>query len=198
LVSTGIDAAWIGAAGVLAGGFVAIIQSVVNGRSTRQVAEVTIQGEHRQRLWEKQSAAYEDAVKEVLARRIRREALTSGGHVGDAGSHPLEELLKAEEPESIQLRAALRAYASEVVWAAYEAADKANTVFWVTLGTFAPESEKLAIWRQTGLSVDDLPIDPQEALADMDKSKRDAGVADDALFKAINRELAWNPAGGRT
>src|SRR5690348_12737748 len=114
-VSTVIDAAWIGVAGVAVGGLVAVTQTVVNGRISRRVAATTVEGEHRQRLWEKQSAAYEVTVRAVLERRARREALTGRGDVGNIGSHPVEELRKAEEPEGIQTRAAMRAYASEAV-----------------------------------------------------------------------------------
>ena len=193
-MSTAIDVALIGAAGVLAGGLVAITQTVVNGRITRRVAETTIEGEHRQRLWEKQSAAYEDAVREVLARRTRREALTSRGDVGNIGSHPVAEMRKAEEPESIQIRAALRAYASEAVWAAYERADEANTEFWVNLGEL--QSAHLATQHRAEReqAADHLPPDPnyQRALDEMFESRGDAQVVDDALFDAINSELAWS------
>jgi hypothetical protein len=104
--------AWIGVVSVTVGGVVTVAGSMVNGLMTHRVAETTIEGEHRQRLWEKQSAAYEDTVRELLARRARREALTSRGDVGNIGSHLIEEMRKAKEPESIQIRAALWAYAS--------------------------------------------------------------------------------------
>jgi len=51
---------------------------MVNGRITRRVAAAAVESEHRQRLWEKQTAAYEDAVQEVLARQIRRGAALQG------------------------------------------------------------------------------------------------------------------------
>jgi len=197
LVSTVIDAAWIGVAGVAVGGLVAVTQTLVNGRIARRVAETTIEGEHRQRLWEKQSAAYEDAVKEVLARRTRREALTSRGDVGNIGSHPVEERRKAEEPESIQIRAALRAYASDAVWAAYERADEANTGFWVNLGELQSAhlaTQHRAEREQAGERADHLPPVPdyQRALDEMFESRGDAQVEDEALFDAINSELAWS------
>jgi hypothetical protein len=196
-VSTTIDVALIGAAGVLAGGLVAITQTVVNGRITRRVAETTIEGEHHQRLWEKQSAAYEDAVREVLSRRTRREALTSRGDVGNIGSHPGAERRKAEEPESIQIRAALRAYASDAVWAAYERADEANTDFWVNLGKLQSvhlATQHRAERQQAGEREDHLPSDPnyQRALDEMFESRGDAQVEDEVLFDAINSELAWS------
>ena len=84
------------------GGLITIAVTVVNARLARRVAEASILGGHHQRLWEKQSSAYEEAVKEVLARQIRREALMSRGDVGNVRSHPAEEMRKAEEPEGIQ------------------------------------------------------------------------------------------------
>ena len=124
-------------AGVAIGGFISITGTAVNGRIAHRAAETTIEGERRQRLWEKQSAAYEETVREVLARQTRREALTSRGDVGNIGSHPIEEMRKREEPESIRIRALMLAYASAAVWAAYEEADSANTLFWVNLSSLA-------------------------------------------------------------
>jgi hypothetical protein len=40
--------------------------------------------------------------------------------------------------------------------------------------------------------------DYPSALAAMNKAKSDAWAADDALFDAINRELAWKPASTNT
>jgi hypothetical protein len=200
-VSTVIDAAWIGVAGVAVGGLVAVTQTVVNGRLSRLVAATTVEGEHRQRLWEKQSAAYEVTVKRVLARRVRREALTSRGDVGNIGSHPVEELRKAEEPEEIETRATMRAYASEDAWAVYERADEANTAFWLSLESLASAQavNDLRAGRATADMGGPLP-DPDYPgkLAAMNKAKRDAWAADDALFDAINRELSWKPAEKRS
>ena len=56
LVSSVIDA-WIGVAGVAIGSFISITGTIVNGRIARRAAEMAIEGEHRQRLWEKQCAA---------------------------------------------------------------------------------------------------------------------------------------------
>jgi hypothetical protein len=202
-VSTGIEAAWIGAAAVVAGGLVTIAGAVVNGWNTRQVAETTIEGEHRQRLWEKQSAAYEDTVREVLARRTRRNALTSRGDVGNIGLTPIKEMRKAEEPESIRVRSALRAYASEAVWAAYEKADEANNEFWVSLGRLQSANyarQHRAERQQAGEREGQLPPAPdyQTALHEMNESKGDAWVFDEGLFDAINRELVWGRSSTRT
>jgi hypothetical protein len=193
-VSTVLDVV----AGAAIGGFVAIAQTLVSGRNARQVTEATIEGEHRQRLWEKQSAAYEATVNELLARQTRREALTSRGDPGNIGSHPVQELRKAEELENIQIRAALRAYASEDVWAASEEADKANVAFWVSLSALASAVAVLNLRAQQvheGESEEQLTPTPdyQGALDAMNQAKSDARRADDALFGAINRELAWKP-----
>jgi hypothetical protein len=63
-VSTVIDVAWIGVAGVAVGSVITIGGTIVNARIARRVTAATIEGEHRQRLWEKQSAAYEVTVKQ--------------------------------------------------------------------------------------------------------------------------------------
>jgi hypothetical protein len=206
-----VEAAWIAASVSLVSLAGTVTVAIAGFQNTRKATEQTVKAStsntiralaaaRSDRLWDKQAAAYVDAVTEVLARRTRREALTSRGDPGNIGSHPIQERRKAEEPESIQIRAALRAYASEAVWAAYEAADQANTAFWLSLGNLA--SAQLASQRpaepvQVGASEDHLPpgTDYATALDVMNESKSNAGVADDALFKAINRELAWNPSG---
>lgn len=95
------------------GGVISITGTVVNGRIAHRAAKTTIEGEHRQRLWEKQSAAYEETVREVLARQTRREVLTSRGDPGNIGSHPIQEMREHEEPKSIEIKALLLAYASQ-------------------------------------------------------------------------------------
>lgn len=197
-MSVVVEVAWIGVAGVAVGGVITIASTLVNARIARRVAETTVEGEHRQRLWEKQSSAYEAVVKEVLARRTRREALTSRGDVGNIGSHPRDEMRRAEEQETIQLTATLRAYASGAVWVAYEAADKANTAVWVNLSNLASAQvadQSRAERLDAGASEDQLPppSDYGRALDVMRKSKDDAMAADETLFNVINRELAWRP-----
>jgi hypothetical protein len=195
--------AWIGVVGVAVGGVVTVAGSMANGLMTRRVAETTIEGEHRQRLWEKQSAVYEDVVREVLARRTRRDVLTSRGDVGNIGSHPIEEMRKAEEPESIKIRSALRAYASEAVWTGYETADEANNEFWASLGRLQSAhlaSQHRAERPYAGEREDQLPPGPdyQSALDEMQESKGEAWIADEELFEAINSELVWSRFSART
>jgi hypothetical protein len=79
LVSPVTDGAWVGVVGVAIGGVIAIAGTAVNGRIALRTTKTTIEGEERQRLWEKRCAAYEETVREVLARQTRREALTSRG-----------------------------------------------------------------------------------------------------------------------
>jgi hypothetical protein len=194
-MSSVIDVAWIGVAGVGVGGFISIAATAVNGRIAHRAAETTIAGEHRQRLWEKQSAAYEETVREVLARQTRRQALTSRGDTGNIGSHPREEIFKHEEPESVRIRALLLAYASTPVWAAYEGAEVANTLFWVNLGKLASAQLATQSWaEQQSAGVSDAALPPKAdyegALDAMYRSREDAKSADQALFDAINRELS--------
>lgn len=104
-----VEAAWI-ASGVGALGIVSTaVVSIVGSRSARQVAIATINASHNARVWENRAAAYEDAVREVLARRTRRVALTSRGDIGNIGSKPIEEMRKAEEPEIIRIARYLQA-----------------------------------------------------------------------------------------
>ncbi|MGO8960949.1 MAG: hypothetical protein ACLQFR_26810 [Streptosporangiaceae bacterium] len=128
-MSTVVDVAWISVVGAAVGGGFALMGSMASTRIARKAAEVTIDGRHNQRLWEKQAAAYEEAVREVQARRTRRTTLTSRGDIGNIGSHSIQELFKAEEPEISRIRAGLRPYTSADVWAAYQAADQANAAF---------------------------------------------------------------------
>lgn len=188
-MSAVVEVAWIGVGGVAVGGLIAITGTLVNGRVARQAAETTTKGAHRQRLWEKQSSAYEAVLKEVLARRTRREVLTSRGDVGNIGSHPRDEMQRAENDDSIQLTATLRAYASDAVWAAYERADEANRTFWLSLSKLA--SAQMSAERREGPSSGS---DYQDALDAMNLAKNAAVAADESFFEATNRELAWRPA----
>lgn len=185
-------------AGVAIGSVITIVGTAINGRIARRATAMTLEAEHRQRLWEKQSAAYEETVREVLARQTRRETLTSRGDPGNIGGHPVEEMRKSEEPESVRIRALMLAYASAAVWGAYEEADKANTVFWVNLAHLASAQAMTQIRASQEAAPAEgalLPLvaDYQKALAAMHKSKEDAVVADEALFAAINHELSWTP-----
>jgi hypothetical protein len=111
--------------------------------------------------------------------------------VGNIGPHPIEEMRKAEEPESIRIRSALRAYASTAVWAAYEKADEANDGFWVSLGRLQSAhlaSDPRAEAQKAG---DRDQLRYQQALHKMNESKGEAWMADEALFDAINGELVW-------
>jgi hypothetical protein len=201
-VSDVVDVAWISAAAVVAGGLVAIAGQVASARIARAAAKATIAGDRDARLWERRAGAYVDAVREVLARRTRREALTSRGDIGNVGRHPIEEIQKAEQTEIIEIRSVLRAYASQDVWAAYEHADKANTAFWVSLTKLVSAhlvSEDRARQLQEGANVDHMPDpDYSGALDAMNRCRADAGTADDALFDAINRELGWRAAERRS
>lgn len=188
-------------AGVAVGSVVTTVGAAINGRIARRATAMTIEAEHRQRLWEKQSTAYEETVREVLARQTRREMLTSRGDPGNIGTHPIEEMRKNEEPESVRIRALMLAYASVAVWSAYQQADKANNLFWVNLAHLAnaqaisqmPTPQEPA---PTEVALRPPVADYQRALAAMNKSKEDAVVADKALFAAINRELSWTPCAG--
>jgi hypothetical protein len=184
LVAPVTDGAWVGVVGVAIGGIITIAGTAVNGRIALGTTKTTIEGEHRQRLWEKRCAAYEETVREVLARQTRREALTSRGDPGNIGSHPIEEMRKHEEPESIRIRALLLAYASEAVWTAYEDADSVNTQFWVNLARLA-----------STVDLGSLPpgFDYQGVLDAIYESKEDAVTADRELFDKINQELSWTP-----
>ena len=191
-----LDVAWVGVAGVAVGGLLSTAGTAVNGRIARRAAETAIEGAHRQRLWEKHSAVYEEIVREVLARQVRREALTSRGDFGNIGSHPIEETRRNEEPDSVRMKALLLAYASAPVSAAYENADKANALFWVNLSRLA-SAETMAQLRaeqqSAGVSAGTLlPVDDdQGALDAMYQSREDAATADKDLFEAINRQLSW-------
>ena len=136
-------------------------------------------------------------MREVLARQTRREGLTSRGDVGNIGSQPIEEMRKHEEPESIRIKALMLAYAS-AVWAAYKEADDANTLFWVNLSGLASaqiETQLRAEQESAGVSEGSLrqEVDYQGALDAMHNSRKDAVVVNEALFNAINQELAWAP-----
>ena len=197
-MSAVVEVAWIGVAGVAVGSFLSFLGTTLNGRITHRAAEAAIEGERRQRLWDKQSAAYEETVREVLARQIRREALTSRGDVGNIGRHPIEEGRKHEEPENIRIKALMLAYASPAVWTAYENADKANALFWRNLFDLA-SAQLITQMQAEQQSTDEeessrpLEVNYQGVLDAVSMAKEGAVATDQALFDAINRELSWAP-----
>jgi hypothetical protein len=189
-----VEAAWIAAVPGSLGIIGTVVVSVVGSRTTRQATIATINAGHSARVWEKRAAAYEEAVREVLARRTRREATTSRGDLGGVESKAVEELFQAEESEIIRIRAALRPYTSAEVWTAYKAADEANTAFWVSLSNLA-SANATAQYRagrlQQAVTADELPPEPdyQGALDAMYEARSAAATADEAFFDVINREL---------
>jgi len=189
-----VEAAWI-AAGVGALGIVSTaVVSISGSRNTRKATTATIDAARDARVWEKRTAAYEDAAEEVMARQTRRTAITSRGDIGNVKGQPTKEIFKSEEPEIIRIRAALRPYASANVWAAYKAADEANIAFWASLSKLASThyvTEDRNRLMHQGVADDELPDDPdyQCALDAMYKARTDAATADDAFFASINREL---------
>jgi hypothetical protein len=163
-------AATIGVSGTVIVGVAGFGAAIWNTRKTLAAAREA-------RIWDRRAAAYVDAIHEVDGRRTRREALTSRGDIGNIGSHPVEEMRKAEEPELIRIRAALRPFASAVVWAAYQAADDANTAFWVSLSRLASAH---------------ISNDPsyQGALDAMYQARTAAGVADALAHPEVVRPAA--------
>lgn len=190
-----VEAAWIAAVPGSLGIIGTVVVSIVGTRTTRQATIATINADHKARVWEKRAAVYEDAVSEVLARRTRRESLTSRGDVGNIGSKPVEELRKIEEPEIIRIRAALRPYASANVWAAYVVADDVNTAFWISLSNLAmaniPTQDRADRMQQAVVRDESPPqSDYQIALEAMYTARSAAAAADEAFFGVINRELS--------
>jgi hypothetical protein len=193
-----VEVAWIGAGGLVAGSAITIVGQWASGRAGRLAANATIEADRRHRLWEKRTAAYEDAAGEVLARRTRREALTSRGDIGNVGSHPADEMRKAEEPGIIRIRSLLEAYASQAVRAAYQGADDANIAFWGSLTRLVsanlqdkyrrPQLEAGETGETGELAAE---ADYAGALAAMQASRTAARAADDEFFAAINAELSW-------
>jgi hypothetical protein len=50
----------------------------VNGRIALRTTKTTIEGENRQRLWEKRCAAYEETVREVNLARLASATMSQG------------------------------------------------------------------------------------------------------------------------
>lgn len=177
---------WFGIAGIAVGGIIAVSGQLVAARMSNKSAEGAVKAERNKLLWERRAAAYVDTVQDVLARRTRRESLTSRGDIGNVGNKPIREIQDVPETaESIRLRAVLRAYASPEVWAAFESADAANIVFWVSLTHLV----------STHYSERENPDAYAKALAAMQEARKHARSKDDRLFDMINGELSWRPEG---
>jgi hypothetical protein len=183
-----IEAAWIAVIPASLAVITAAIVSLAGYRNARQVATATIEAAHNARLWEKRAAAYEDAVREVLARRARREDLANRD-AWTADSKWYEEYHKAWEPEGIRVRAALRPYASAEAWTAYQAADGANTAFWIG---------QVEVARAIRDAIGHGLTDAQQRAVDALRTANDAADdADEAFLAVISRELAWRAPAAR-
>ena len=86
-----VDAAWIASATGIAGIAGSVLVAIVSSRNSRRATETTIQSERHLRLWEKQAAAYEEVVKEMLLRRTQREYALSHGDIS-TGPPELEQI----------------------------------------------------------------------------------------------------------
>lgn len=194
-MSSVVEAAWIAAIPGSLGIIGTVVVSYIGYRGSRQATIATINAGHDARVWEKQTSAYEDAVREVLARRSRRDAITGRGDIGNIGSQPREEILKGEEPEIIRIRAALRAYASEQGWAAYQEADESNAAFWVSLSRLVSANSAAESSGQSMRGASESQVSPSgyyhNVLDSMHAAKRKAAEVDDAFFHVVNSELAW-------
>lgn len=171
------------------------IASVTSVRNTRRSVRDTIDHERRQRLWEKQAAAYEDVVKEMLLRRTQREYALGHGDIG-AGPTALRELLRrSDDPETIRIKALLLAYGSVAVQRAYE--DSEQFTAKVTQATHHLNHVndmhmKARIGKEPNAEhLEPLP-DYGQALSHLHALKAEAFEVDQRLFDAINHELAWN------
>jgi hypothetical protein len=196
-----IEAAWIAVAGGVSGALVGVIGSttiaISSARNTRRSVEVTIEAERLQRLWEKQAAAYEDVVKEMLLRRTQREYALSHGDIG-SGPPALSLLLRrSDDPESVQVKALLLAYGSAAVQRTYEASEQVTVR--VTQAAYNLNQVNDQLMRaQNSLQMADAELqeplpDYGEALERLHALKAEAFEVDQQLFDAINHELAWRP-----
>jgi hypothetical protein len=191
--ATGITAA-VGVAGVIGTVWVARATS----RNARILNRETIEGERSQRLWEKQAAAYEEALNETLQRGVQREAALSRGDIG-SGPPKLKRIrLRSEESEAIRVKAVLLAYASPAVRQAYEAAEQTSvTVEMAAAELYSVNAALMRAHEREASGESDGHPEPlpsyEDALAALHESKADALAADEKLIAAINRELSWAP-----
>jgi len=114
-----IEAAWIGAAAVIA----SITTGTISGRwATLRTLEAARQG----RLWDKQAPAYEETIAALLHRQAQRSHKLYRYRVDDGGNIVESVIPDYKPPDLFDAQGRLAVYCSPAVKAAYEAADIAN------------------------------------------------------------------------
>lgn len=133
-----ITAAWIsggvGALGIVSTAVTAWIGSRSTSKATEQAiaagaanTRATLAAAREDRLWEKRCAVYEETLRQLLYTQSKRRDELRGYRWDKDSEQKLKELYDAYEPPGFfESRARLTAYASDVVIAASNAADKAH------------------------------------------------------------------------
>lgn len=127
------EAAWIAAGSAILGVAVGVTGTVVVGisgfRNTRRATELAVQGERGHRLWDRQAAAYEEALATLLRRRkIVNDLLeTTWEEGGDDVRAKVRDFVTDFTGEAwLTRQASLLAYAEDDVLTAVEVVTQAD------------------------------------------------------------------------
>jgi hypothetical protein len=178
-MSPQVEAAWIAliGAGVGVGGTVTI--AIVSFRSTLASVREQIEADRRNRIWEKQAAAYTDAIAVLANRQMIRRNRLQGVMTGTVPEEPPALI----EWEAVKAR--LAAYASPAVLDALEALIMAGRDFETKVTAFAAAKEQAKLMADSGHPAPDTASERDAATEALTGASR----LNDELIHTIRDEL---------
>jgi hypothetical protein len=155
----------------------------------------TLAAAREDRFWEKQAAAYEEVIAALLYRQMKRQHELRMYRLNDAGEQQIKEFFSSYEPPGwFQAQARLRAYASDEVWEAFEATQKADIEVWGLYEQWKAlaEHNRLAMESgRPGVAADgETTLNARRAV---NPAVEEAEAREDVVVKLIREELRSKP-----
>jgi hypothetical protein len=205
-VTPTIEAAWI-AAGAAGFGVVSTATvAVVGFRSTKNATiraiaastantKATLAAARRDRLWDKQGAAYEEVIAALQHRQMKRQHELRMYRLDEDSEQQLKDFFASYEPPGwFQAQARLRAYASDEVWEAFEATRRADLEVWglrLRWSMLAEDARQAVESGNPGAAPDgEVMI---KARRDINPALQEAEAKDEVVIKLIREELRSEP-----
>ena len=192
----------VGVAGVAATAVTAWIGFWNTRKATERTVEAgaantraTLAAAREDRLWEKRCAVYEETLRELLYTQSKRRHELHGFRWDEASEERLKDFYDAyERPGFFEWRSRLAAYASDVVIAASNAADKAHGEVRARCSQLGELREQIRTAQLNG-TPQSAPTGETMMSANrkINDALEEAESADDALINIIREELRSRP-----
>src|SRR5258708_7239488 len=171
-------------------------------RAERHTLGLTLGAARDDKIWDKQTAAYEEIIAYLLFIQAKRRLDVRRRHAryNEEYEQAAQRLLGDYKPASWwELQARLAAYGSSEAIAGFEASHKADTDVAVTLIRLADLEQQSKDARQSGAPHQAPPIeDVHTARKDLDETHGRADETDQGLVKLMRSELNSKPMQGDT